>query len=582
MVNGEVVVTQPILGQVDKEALENLRIILNPDTIRNLIDLMFFTSSDKLNTVFLLGPTATGKTSIIRYLSALAGKRFLRVQVNSQTDELDLLGHFMPKGLSISYEQAVAIIREHIETNQISKLQYALSLVLPDNQKQRALDDAGFAKRQIESALYLKKEQSDFIRSIGHILLHGISGVDLVFKKAHFLESLERGDWILLDEINLAREESLGIIYGLLTRGYLDFNGERIYLKANNGMLFAAGNPSSDAGRQLFSEALENRFQVFYTPPMKHSQQAAILFGKYPIEGIGFADIEALVELNSALDRIMQAYRFEGFENERPYPFTIRNMENILQNTIKRLSQSQNTLTPQEALLKEIFIEYNDILKRSPKNTPLLIDHIKASFKNDIEIPGINLGFTEEGSSFDGISLPQPEVVPSNKSLIPTKDMVDLILTEQTLDDTRAILYGFNNKRRPVMLLGQTAGGKTDTVANTARILNWQYRSENLRDTPLSSLIGTYQRDHNTGILSFKEGILIEAMKNGYCLVLEEINFMDTGLLEVISEWIDEGHFTNPKTHEEVSIHPDFRLFATLNPIQGVTRLSLGRNTLPA
>ncbi|MDD5505132.1 MAG: VWA domain-containing protein, partial [Candidatus Omnitrophica bacterium] len=55
-----------------------------------------------------------------------------------------------------------------------------------------------------------------------------------------------------------------------------------------------------------------------------------------------------------------------------------------------------------------------------------------------------------------------------------------------------------------------------------------------------------------------------------------------TGLLEVISEWIDEGHFTNPKTHEEVSIHPDFRLFATLNPIQGVTRLSLGRNTLPA
>ncbi|MCK9433047.1 MAG: AAA family ATPase, partial [Candidatus Omnitrophica bacterium] len=596
-----VIVQQPVLGPVDQEYLSSLKMILDPATKRDLIDLMFFTSGSRFTPVFLLGPTATGKTSQLRYLAALAGKPFLRVQVNSQTDELDLLGHFMPQGLSISYEEAVSLIQEQLDTNQLFKLQYTLSLLLPtEEQRNKAKSDPDFAKRQIESALYLKdtriangyntnEDPCDLIRSIGHILLYGTSGVELTFKKAHFLESLERGDWILLDEINLAREESLGVLYGLLSRGYLDFDNRKIYPKQNNGMLFAAGNPSSDAGRNLFSEALENRFQVFYIPQMSSSQESAIIFDKYcdpknaGIEGISLADIQSLVELNHTLDRLLQDYKFEGFDNERPYPFTIRNLENILKNTQTRLSQGDNTLTPSQALIKETFIEYRDILNRSDKNITLLKEHIKASFSQQVSIPSIDLSFNEQAStSLDGLTLPEPKDRSSqDKDYLLTEKDVDLILTDSTLDITRAILYGFRNQRRPVMLLGQTAAGKTETVANTARFLGWQYYSENLRDTQLSSLIGTWERNPKTGILSFADGILIKAMTKGYCLVLEEINFMDTGLLEVLSEWIDEGSFTNPKTHRKVAVHPDFRLFATLNPIQGNTRISLGRNTLP-
>ncbi|MFH1621545.1 MAG: hypothetical protein ABIA97_00290, partial [Candidatus Omnitrophota bacterium] len=70
IVNGEVVVTQPILREVNEELLSSQNFILNhPDTKRDLIDLMFFTSLDKLTPVFLLGPTATGKTAEIRYLA---------------------------------------------------------------------------------------------------------------------------------------------------------------------------------------------------------------------------------------------------------------------------------------------------------------------------------------------------------------------------------------------------------------------------------------------------------------------------------------------------------------------------------
>jgi midasin (ATPase involved in ribosome maturation) len=220
------------------------------------------------------------------------------------------------KELSISYEEAAAIVQEHLDSNQISKLQHALSLLLPtQKQQQRAKKDKEFTKQQVESALLLKDDE-DFIRAIGYILLHGASGLVLTFKEARFLKSLRNGDWILLDEVNLAREESLGVLYGLLTKGYLDFNGERINLKEKAGMLFAAGNPSFDTSRYLFSEALENRFQVFYTPKMKPSQVAAILFEKYQIKGISFTAIKSLVELNDNLDRLMRVYKFEGLRTK--------------------------------------------------------------------------------------------------------------------------------------------------------------------------------------------------------------------------------------------------------------------------
>ena len=280
-VDGKVVVEQPILGELsDRSPPEDF--ILTPGTKRDLIDLMFFTSQDKLTPIFLLGPTASGKTSTIRYLSGAAGKPFLRVQINSQTDELDLLGHFMPKGLSISYDESAAIIQEHFNTGpDVEDPVRVVVLAAHGETQNKARTDRDFARKEIENALYLGKDETDLVRAVGHILLHGTSGIELEFKKAHFLESLENGDWILLDELNLAREESLGIIYGLLTRGYLDFRGERMTPKEKGGMIFAAGNPTSDVGRQLFSEALENRFIPFYQDRKSPAETAAILYEKY-------------------------------------------------------------------------------------------------------------------------------------------------------------------------------------------------------------------------------------------------------------------------------------------------------------
>ncbi|MBF0494234.1 MAG: AAA family ATPase [Candidatus Omnitrophica bacterium] len=586
VVNGKKVVEQKILGEVDMERVRALNMVMDNDTIKELIDLLFFSSQEKLAPVFLMGPTATGKTSKIRFLSALVGKEFLRVQFNSQTDELDLLGHFMPRGITMDFSEAAKIVKEYLNAGRMEELKYIVAGLLPlDEEKEKARVDPVYVREKLEHALAQGGDKEDFIRAVAHVIVSGSSGVELYYKKAHFLEALERGDWILLDELNLAGEESLGILYGLLTRGYIEFAGKRIYPKKNGGMIFAAGNLASDEGRNIFSEALENRFQIFYMPPMSDEKQAAILKEKYPISGISAKEVESLVKLNRKLVDMSAKGELDSYDGEREYPFTIRNLENILKNTADNLSGGKQGRDCHEILLLETFVEYSDILKKSADNIIKLRGAINSVFGGntgfDLTLP--ENSYKEGDAEFDGLALPAPaDRAKIDPKKVPDKDLVDLILTDTTQDTMRAVLYGFRSPGRPVMLMGQTATGKTDTIANTARILGWQYHSENLRDTPLASLVGNWKRNPATGLMDFKDGVLIEAMKSGYCLVLEEINFMDTGLLEVISEWIDEGYFTNPKTHERVSVHPDFRLFATLNPRVGNISLSQGRNTLPA
>ncbi|MBF0494233.1 MAG: hypothetical protein HQL28_03780, partial [Candidatus Omnitrophica bacterium] len=163
---GEELVRQPISGTCDETLLKGKGgdMILDPETKKQLIDLMFFSSQKKLTPVFLMGPTATGKTSKVRFLAKLAGKNFLRVQFNAQTDELDLMGHFIPKGLSISYPEAACAVQEELARGSMARLQYILSLLMPtDEMKARVRVDASFARRQLESALTVKKDAEDLV-----------------------------------------------------------------------------------------------------------------------------------------------------------------------------------------------------------------------------------------------------------------------------------------------------------------------------------------------------------------------------------------------------------------------------------
>lgn len=78
--------------------------------------------------------------------------------------------------------------------------------------------------------------------------------------------------------------------------------------------------------------------------------------------------------------------------------------------------------------------------------------------------------------------------------------------------------------------------------------------------------LGTYQSNAE-GKLVFEEGVLVQAVRNGHWIVLDELNLAPSEVLEALNRLLDDNReLFIPETQETVKPHPHFMLFATQNP----------------
>lgn len=61
------------------------------------------------------------------------------------------------------------------------------------------------------------------------------------------------------------------------------------------------------------------------------------------------------------------------------------------------------------------------------------------------------------------------------------------------------------------------------------------------------------------------DGVITKAVRNGYCVILEEINFARPGVLGKLNSLLDENRQIDLATGEIVRAHPNFRVIATCN-----------------
>jgi len=62
-------------------------------------------------------------------------------------------------------------------------------------------------------------------------------------------------------------------------------------------------------------------------------------------------------------------------------------------------------------------------------------------------------------------------------------------------------------------------------------------------------------------------GVLVEAMRQGHWIILDELNLAPTDVLEALNRVLDDNReLFIPETQETVRAHPHFMLFATQNP----------------
>ncbi|KAG2527895.1 hypothetical protein JM18_003447 [Phytophthora kernoviae] len=128
---------------------------------------------------------------------------------------------------------------------------------------------------------------------------------------------------------------------------------------------------------------------------------------------------------------------------------------------------------------------------------------------------------------------------------------------------SRAALIG----KYPVLLQGPTSAGKTSLIAYlAARIGQKCVRINNHEHTDIQEYLGSYVSDSN-GKLTFKEGVLVEAVRKGWWIILDELNLAPSEVLEALNRLLDDNReIFLPETQETVKPHPKFMLFATQNP----------------
>ena len=124
------------------------------------------------------------------------------------------------------------------------------------------------------------------------------------------------------------------------------------------------------------------------------------------------------------------------------------------------------------------------------------------------------------------------------------------------------------NSRAHVMLVGHTGCGKTSVVDQIAARMHQPIMRVNMNgQTTIGDFVGLWTV--KGGETVWIDGALPMAMRNGYWLLIDEIDFAEAPILSVLNPLLEKGGklLLKEKGHEVVKPHPNFRVFATANTV---------------
>lgn len=159
------------------------------------------------------------------------------------------------------------------------------------------------------------------------------------------------------------------------------------------------------------------------------------------------------------------------------------------------------------------------------------------------------------------------QVGDEHKSLIPQKTLYYPRKVDGTTDMKMLESYMLENKN--VLLFGPTGSGKTSLVKAYCADNNLPYRRVSLNGgVTVEDLVGHWIiKDAET---EWKDGVLTEAMKNGYVIVLDEINAASPEIMFVLNSVLDDDRMLvlTQKDGSIIKPHANFRVIATANPAE--------------
>ncbi|CAA2972808.1 midasin isoform X1 [Olea europaea subsp. europaea] len=513
--------------------------------------------------VLLVGETGTGKTTLVQSLATRLGQTLTVLNLSQQSDVADLLGGFKPMDarfvcvpLYKEFENLFTITFSSKDNEVfLTSLRRLMTkkkwkMLLSGFQKGvRKMVEIGISssgkkrKRPLNEELLKAWENFSVKLERACTQVNASDGMVFSFVEGAFISALKNGEWILLDEVNLAPPEILQRVIGVLEeekgslclveRGDIDY----VY-RHPNFRIFACMNPATDAGKRDLPFSLRSRFTEYFVDDVLDDEELVLFVNQF------MADDHSDRELVSKIVHFYKAAKKESDEtlqdgaNQRPQ-YSLRSLYRAL--------------------------EYTKKAQRCFGFEKSLYDGFCMFFLTLLDKPSAKLMRSLISSSLFGRNIPQ-EV--SYKSYLKAKGSdEEYVLTSSVEKHLENVARAIFIRRYPVLLQGPTSSGKTSLVKYLATITGHQFvRINNHDHTDLQEYLGSYITDAS-GKLVFHEGALVKAVRNGYWIVLDELNLAPSDVLEALNRLLDDNReLFVPELREVIRAHPDFMLFATQNP----------------
>ncbi|XP_034190386.2 midasin [Osmia lignaria lignaria] len=530
--------------------------------------------------VLLVGETGTGKTSCVQYLAQITSHKLVVINMNQQSESTDLLGGYKPVDLKL----LIFPIREEFEI--LFRSYFAIEPNLKflnhvgrcfEERKWKTLTSLmvhstvaalnrlrASAKNQTEAELVKKwekmAEKLEKLRS----QVHSQYSLAFSFVEGSLVKALKNGDWVLLDEINLATAETLECLSGLLegSCGSLSLleRGDKEPIKRHKDFaIFACMNPATDVGKKDLPVGLRNRFTEFYVDELTEKSDLLLLVNSYLKDlNLPPAKIESIVKFYLNVRKEAETNLLDGTGHKPHYS---------LRTLCRALSVSaQNPCANALRSLYEAFC-LSFLTQLDSKSYPLVQKMIVKTLLGNravkaiigSPIPRTQSGPADHFICFEGYWIPKGDLEPE----VPE----DYILTETVKQNLKDLVRVVSIGKMPVLLQGDTSVGKTSLITYLAKASGHTcVRINNHEHTDLQEYVGTYVAD-SSGKLVFKEGILVTAMRKGHWIILDELNLAPSDVLEALNRVLDDNReLFIPEIQQAVKAHDNFMLFATQNP----------------
>ena len=558
--------------------------------------------------VLLVGETGTGKTTTVQHLAQmLQFQPNLRVlNMSQQSEASDLLGGFKPfsaqslarplleeflaifgKAFSKSKNTEYLVAIQEAFTKQswkrfVKLIKQAVELIAS---KQAAVESVS-SKHVVESIsskqavgslspVLLERLRASLDRFEGQVA-YAANNLLFSFVEGSLVEALTEGHWLLLDEINLASPETLNILAGLLrdpsSSVTLTERGDSSpILRHPNFRLFACMNPATDVSKRDLPPAIRSRFTTIFvdeTDVRRDDLRQVIdhLIGP----GRDGTLKERLTALYYRLKDLVQSFELVDGNGRKP----LLNLRTLTR-PIKFARSCESIYGLERALYEGWCLSFTTMLdESSAKATREILREFLMPTSSTL---APLRPFTSAIPSFT--SGKQHILVEGHVLLTgPLYDACgdssnySFVLTPSVLGNVAMLSRAVMARNYPILLEGPTSAGKTSVIEYLAKRTGHHFvRINNHEHTDIQEYLGTYVSDPDTGRLVFKEGILVQALRKGHWLVLDELNLAPSDILEALNRLLDDNReLFLPETGETVRPHPDFHLFATQNPAGAV------------